>query len=98
MGIKRDRQEKLRLVRRYNPFLESGKYLYDASFRVFVKVDQLDQPMLKDWHFDQEKILEIPGSESEFKGSILWFCMSGDIKIFSDNLVLTLCQNQEITT
>lgn len=95
MGIKRDRQEKLRLVRRYNPFLESGKYLFDASFRVFVKVDQLDQPMLKDWHFDQEKILEIPGSESEFKGSILWFCMSGDIKIFSDNHVLTLCQNQE---
>ncbi|MDN6504654.1 MAG: aminoglycoside phosphotransferase family protein, partial [Tetragenococcus halophilus] len=80
-------------------YLENGTYVFDTDFRMVFKTTKSNHPMVHNLNLPEKKeqlTTEIKHSETKyFNGSVLWFCINGDIKIFSDDKVLTLCFNKE---
>ncbi|GEQ37379.1 hypothetical protein TH5N_05050 [Tetragenococcus halophilus] len=80
-------------------YLENGIYVFDTDFRMAFKTTRPNHPMINTLNMPKKEkqfITEIKHSETKyFNGSILWFCINGDIKIFSDDKVLTICSDKE---
>ncbi|MFD1416133.1 phosphotransferase [Oceanobacillus jeddahense] len=92
-------QAKKDQVIEWSAYLENGLYTLDKDLRTVFNTTKTAHPMvnnLKNTKKEDQLSLEIEGSRLKyFKGSILWFCINGDIKIFSDDEVLVICSNKE---
>lgn len=80
-------------------YLQNGLYTFDNDFRSIFNTAKTTHPMLDNLKNTKNEIdfaLKIEEPELKyFNGNILWFCINGDIKIFSDDEVLTICANKE---
>ena len=94
MNIQKKNENKIRIIRNLEPYLLHGTYQFDDEFRFLCKTSKKNNPIVKDKRINNEYI-EIKKENSKiFQGDILWFCINGDIKIFSDFETLTLCNNK----
>ncbi|WP_084788516.1 phosphotransferase [Oceanobacillus sojae] len=82
-----------------SPYLENGQYTFDKDLRTVYNTAKTSHPMVNNLKNSKEE--GSPSLEMEdygrkyFNGSILWFCINGDIRIFSDDEILVICTNQE---
>lgn len=80
-------------------YLENGLYTFDKDLRIVFNTEKTAHPMVNNLKNTKKEVqlslkIEEPGLKY-FQGSILWFCINGDIKIFSDDKVLVICTNKE---
>lgn len=80
-------------------YLENGLYIFDQDLRIVFNTAKTSHPMinnLKNTKKEDQLSLEIedPGLKY-FNGSILWFCINDDIRIFSDDEILVICADKE---
>lgn len=92
-------QEKKAKIKELRVYLKNGQYTFDKDLRTVFNTTQTSHPMinsLKNTKTEEELSLEIEDSGlKQFNGSILWFGINGDIRIFSDEEVLVICANKE---
>ncbi|WP_130859929.1 phosphotransferase [Gracilibacillus phocaeensis] len=81
----------------FRQYLESGRYTADDQFRVIFKASKRNSPILAGLNVEVlDNRVSIPQqTPAHFAGNMLWFCSNGDVKIFSDSEVLTLCCSQD---
>ncbi len=88
--------EKQKQVQEVLEYLEAGTYYWDDTQRVLFKQDQRQQTLVKNLAVNKPLSLEIePVQDQKFAGNRLWFCSNGDLKIFSDTQVLSVCSSRE---
>lgn len=80
-------------------YLENGLYTFDKDLRTVFNTEKTIHPMINSLENTKNEVqpllkIEEPGLKY-FHGSILWFCINGDIRIFSDDEVLIICANKE---
>ncbi|GIN73781.1 hypothetical protein J14TS2_42560 [Bacillus sp. J14TS2] len=80
-------------------YLENGLYAFDKDLRTVFNTEKATHPMINNLKDTKKEVqlsqkIEEPGLKY-FHGSILWFCINGDIRIFSDDEVLVICANKE---
>lgn len=80
-------------------YLEDGLYTFDKDLRTVYNTAKNNHPMINHLNIpekEEQLSLKIEDSgQKDFNGTILWFCINGDIKIFSDDEVLVICANKE---
>lgn len=89
------KESKIKIICNLESYLSHGTYQFDNEFRFLSKISKKNNPIVKDKIMDDEYIKIKKGSGNIFQGEILWFCINGDIKIFSDFETLTLCKNEK---
>ncbi|KJM64831.1 hypothetical protein B5M10_14475 [Pluralibacter gergoviae] len=84
-------------VERLRHYLLPGEYRFDNSGRAFCLFSQAESMILQmAGECDPQNRLLLSGADgSRFDGHLVWFSMSGDVKILSTSRVLTLCQSRE---
>lgn len=92
-------QEKKAKMIELRAYLKNGQYTFDKDLRTVFNTAQTSHPMINNLKHvkkeDQPSLeMEDPG-QKYFNGSILWFCINGDIRIFSDDEILVICTNKE---
>ncbi|UQZ82168.1 hypothetical protein SK3146_01325 [Paenibacillus konkukensis] len=80
-------------------YLENGLYTFDKDLRTVFNTAKTNHPMinhLKNTQKEDQLSLVVEDSGPKyFNGSILWFCINGDVRIFSDDKILVICTNKE---
>lgn len=92
-------QEKKAKIRELSAYLKNGQYTFDKELRTVFNTAKTSHPMINNFKHakkEDQLSLEMEASEQKyFHGSIIWFCINGDIRIFSDDEILVICTNQE---
>ncbi|GIO25055.1 phosphotransferase [Oceanobacillus sp. J11TS1] len=92
-------QAKITKITELSAYLENGLYTFDKDFRTVFNTAKTSHPMinkLKNTKNENQLSLEVedPGLKY-FNGSILWFCINDDIRIFSEDEILIICTDKE---
>ncbi|MFB4212655.1 phosphotransferase [Shouchella sp. JSM 1781072] len=89
-----EKEKKVEKVMAYSAYLAAGSYQFSTDFRIFFHESKQHHPICRNVEGTTE-VWNIADEQKQFAGKILWFSSSGDIRIFSNTEVLTLCANKE---
>lgn len=91
------RKQRLQQIKRTIPYLAPGNYSFDTELRILFHQDHPQDPLL-------ETRLATPTAEpvaipftatKDADYHLVWFGINGDLKLFSDQTVLTIATNKE---
>ncbi|MFS0785233.1 hypothetical protein ABC345_02490 [Shouchella sp. 1P09AA] len=89
-----EQERKVEKVLAYSAYLAAGSYHFSSDFRVFYHRSKQQHPICRNF-VETPEVWKIADKRKQFAGNILWFSSNGDIRIFSNTEVLTLCANKE---
>ncbi|NLK08655.1 MAG: hypothetical protein GX316_08150 [Firmicutes bacterium] len=89
------RKERISRALELSPYLEGGLYDFDDGLKVLCQKSQRSSLIIDGLSFHNSNPLTQVSINNDqpkhFYGRIMWFCSSGDIKIFSDAETLIIC-------
>ena len=89
--------EQIKKIAEFSTYLENGEYAFTEDFRMLFNINRMNHPMITNFHLTKnvQASIKIATPVNDFDGSVLWFCINGDIKIFSEKHVLIICESFE---